>query len=89
MPIQQQRPERWHVARGINLAHIAATVSIIGAGLVAWFALQERVAVLEVKTAIAATERDQSKRDIAALIERVRQDILALRNEVREELRRK
>lgn len=88
MPIQQ-RPERWHVDRGINLAHIAATVSIIGAGLVAWIALQERVAVLEVKSAIAAAERDQSKRDIAALIERVRQDIASLRGELREELRRK
>lgn len=82
-------PSRWHLDKRVNLAHIVTTASIAIAAVVAWFQIQERVAVLEVRGQIAASEREQSKRDIALLIERVRQDIAALRAEVRDELRHK
>lgn len=86
---QQQQPpaNRWHVDRGVNLAHLLTTVSLIAAVAVGWFRLQERVAVLEVRALVASAAQEEAKRDIAQLVSQIRSDIADLRREIREQRR--
>lgn len=87
--VQQQKPEqRWHVDRGVNLAHLLTTVSLIAAVAVGWFRLQERVAVTEVRIALMVATQEESKRDIAQLVSQIRTDIAELRREINAAQRR-
>lgn len=78
----QPQPQRWHVDRGVNLAHLLTTIGLIATVAVGWFRLQERVAVTEVRIALMVAAQDEAKRDIAQLVAQIRTDIADLRREI-------